>query len=278
LKEEAAAKSSRGDTDYESLDPWTRVSPHDYDANIRSMIAGAGARGARVVLLDNELWDESPYRPILRKISSDTNTPLVDSLAIVADAKQRTMRELESRLGLSRPGPSGPGEPAKAEPRSADAVSAGPKGPALQHVVFRVYGGVYDVPRAMSIVGADAQLGSFVPNAVAMHDDGKDGDERAGDGVWSIAASFAPGTRVVYMYTNSGHRGRWEGLDVPHIRQVIVPASTDGAPVYLPIDTFGKIYMQADNWHTDAVGYDLIGRAVADAIVRLKPDITNERP
>jgi len=55
---------------------------------------------------------------------------------------------------------------------------------------------------------------------------------------------------------------------VPHIRQLLVPASGDGGAVYPPIDTFGKIYMQADNWHTDAVGYDLIGRAVADAILR----------
>jgi lysophospholipase L1-like esterase len=36
--------------------------------------------------------------------------------------------------------------------------------------------------------------------------------------------------------------------------------------VYLPIESFGQIYMQADNWHTDAVGYDLIARAVADAL------------
>ena len=134
-------------------------------------------------------------------------------------------------------------------------------------IVFRVYRGTNDVPGAIAIVGADSQLGRLVPNSVMMHDDGKDGDERAGDGVWSFAASFAPGTRVVYMYTNSGARGQWEGLDVPHIRQVLVPASPDGGPVYLPVDTFGKIYMQADNWHTDASGYDLIGRAVADAIV-----------
>ena len=26
--------------------------------------------------------------------------------------------------------------------------------------------------------------------------------------------------------------------------------------------------MQADDWHTDAAGYDLIARAVADAIVK----------
>jgi hypothetical protein len=118
----------------------------------------------------------------------------------------------------------------------------------------------------MSIVGTAPELGNRVPNAIAMHDDGKDGDERAGDGVWSYAASFPAGTRLFYMYTNSGARGAWEGLDVPTIRHVTVPPSRAGEPVYLPIETFGRIYMQADNWHTDAMGYDLIARAVVDAI------------
>jgi lysophospholipase L1-like esterase len=45
-----------------------------------------------------------------------------------------------------------------------------------------------------------------------------------------------------------------------------VPRSPDGKPIYLPVETFGRVYMQADNWHTDASGYDLIARAVANAI------------
>jgi hypothetical protein len=53
---------------------------------------------------------------------------------------------------------------------------------------------------------------------------------------------------------------------VPSIRHVTVPASPGGQPVLLPIETFGRLYLQADNWHTDATGYDLIAHAVADAI------------
>ena len=263
LKEEDAATGSPADTDYDAIDPWTRVSPRDFERNIRAMVARATASGARTVLLDNELWNESPYRPILKTIAADTHTPLVDSLALVADAKQRVLRDLESRLALATG--------VRGEPGTRNREPGTGNGEPGTRVVFRVYRGQFEVPRAMSIVGADAQLGSLIPNSVLMHDDGTDGDEHAGDGVWSVAAKFAPGTRVVYMYTNSGERGRWEGLDLPHIRQVIVPASAVGGPVYLPIDTFGKIYMQADNWHTDATGYDLIGRAVAEAIVALRP-------
>jgi hypothetical protein len=67
------------------------------------------------------------------------------------------------------------------------------------------------------------------------------------------------------VYTNSGVPGKWEGLDVPHIRRVNVP-STNDHPFYLPIETFGRVYMQGDDWHTDAVGYDAIAHAVARAI------------
>src|SRR5204862_460775 len=130
-------------------------------------------------------------------------------------ARQQMERDLETCLHL---------QPAIVEPRTSNAE---PRTTA----VFRVYRGSFEVPGALSIVGADTQLGSLVPNATLMHDDGKDGDERAGDGVWSLTASFAPGSRVVYMYTNSGARGRWEGLDVPHIRHVIMPASPDGGTV-----------------------------------------------
>ena len=72
--------------------------------------------------------------------------------------------------------------------------------------------------------------------------------------------------RLPYVYTNSGGAGLWEGLDVPSLRSVHVPAP-DGSPVFLPIETFGQLYMQADNWHANAEGYDLIAGAVAREIL-----------
>ena len=260
LKAEHAHASSRRSevVDYEAIEPWTRVSPKDYESNIREMIDLATRRGARIVLVDNELWNESPYRSILRQISAEKRIPLVDSYALVTSAGTRMARDLESRLHLTPsllPDSSLP--PAPPDPSVL---------PGLTKVVFRVYKGAYSVPTAMSIAGNDPQLGDLAPNTALMRDDGKAGDQRAGDGVWSLTASFAPGTRLSFVYTNSGARGRWEGLDVPHIRHLVVPASPDGQPVYLPIDSFGRIYMQADDWHTDATGYDLIARAVADAV------------
>jgi lysophospholipase L1-like esterase len=253
LAADAKADAGRNNdtVNYDEMEPWTRVSPRDYDRNLREMVRLARDRGARAILLDNELWPESPYRPVLRAISRDEQVPLVDSLRIIQDERVRIERGMEVRFRL---------EPAP-QIAATDAASAG-----QTTVVFRVFEGAYPVARQLSIVGNQPALGNFVPNTVTMHDDGKDGDEHAGDRVWSYRATFPAGTRARYVYTNSGGEGRWEGLDLPHVRELQVPPAPDGRPVYLPVQSFGRIYMQADNWHTDAVGYDLIARAVADVL------------
>ena len=264
LKEDAGTRGS-GHVDYDAIEPWTRVSPQDYERNIREMIRLSRERGAAVILLDNELWAESPYRPVLKTIAADSQVPLIDSLALVAEARLKMEHDIEARLGLSAADQDA-AHPTALRLPARPALPVLPAQPAMTRIVFRVSHGAFPVAGAMSIVGTDPQLGNLVPNTVLMHDDGTGGDERAGDGVWSATASLVPGTRVSYVYTNSGARGRWEGLDIPHLRSVVVPASASSAAVYLPVETFGRLYMQADDWHTDATGYDLIARAVAQVI------------
>jgi lysophospholipase L1-like esterase len=253
LADDAKADAGRNNdtVNYDEIEPWTRVSPRDYDRNLREMVRLARGQGARAVLLDNELWPESPYRPVLRAISRDEHVPLVDSLQIIQDERARIEREMEVRFRL---------EPAQDVAGTATATAG------QTTVVFRAFEGAYAVARQLAIVGNQPTLGNFVPNAVAMRDDGKDGDEHPGDRVWSYRATFPAGTRIRYVYTNSGGVGRWEGLDLPHVRELQVPQSRGGRPVYLPVESFGRLYMQADNWHTDAVGYDLIAHTVADVV------------
>src|SRR5262249_35604906 len=266
LREQSKDRGS-GSVDYDAIEPWTRVSPHDYESNLREMIAVSRSHGISVILLDNELWAESPYRTLLKAVAADTHVPLVDSLQLVADARAKMERDVESRLALAH--------------STAPQAPGGTQAPALTRVIFRVARGQYAVPRAMSIAGTDPQLGDASPNTVLMHDDGTGGDERAIDGVWSLETTFPPETHLSYVYTNSGTPGRWEGLDVPPIRSVVIPPSPDGVPVYLPVETFGEVYMQADEWHTNAAGYELIAREVAEVIrktVRLKADATAADP
>jgi lysophospholipase L1-like esterase len=53
---------------------------------------------------------------------------------------------------------------------------------------------------------------------------------------------------------------------VPHIRSFTVEAKNGKAKLYRPIESFGKIYMQADPWHTNAAGYELIAKALLDVL------------
>jgi len=250
LKAKSDSKGSDA-VDYEGMEPWTRVSPHDYDQNIREMVRLAADRGVKVVLVDNELWEASPYRAVLKQVAADLAVPLVDSLAIVNAARVNIEQSLESRLELTG---------------RDDHLPSAPAGKTT--VVFRVYQGSAAVPKGLSIVGEDVQLGALVPNTIRMRDDGVGGDQRAGDGVWTHVAAFEPANTLAYMYTNSGAPGQWEGLDVPYVRHVAVPQTSEDRPVYLPIETFGHVYMQGDGWHTDAAGYDAIAHAVAEAIMK----------
>ena len=104
LKADAKADQGKSNdvVNYDDIEAWTRVSPHDYDQNLREMIALARGRGARVVMLDNELWPESPYRPVLRAISRDEHVPLVDSLALIASERTKIERGLETQFFISR--------------------------------------------------------------------------------------------------------------------------------------------------------------------------------
>jgi len=229
--------------DYAALEAWTRVSLADYQANLREMIALGRGRGADVVLLDNEI-DRGPYGEALERVAAEDHAALVHSDRLIHAAQSRIETELARRFELRTAGFEG-GDRASGEP---------------VRVVFRVSAGAAAVPHAMYVVGDQPALGDLVPNRVALHDDGMEGDEHAGDGVWSYAVSLPAGTVVHYAYTNSGREGVWEGLDVPAIRSFVV--SGQGGTLYRPVESFGSVYLQSDSWHTDAAGLGEIARAV----------------
>ena len=235
--------------DYERLEPRVRVSPADYEKNIREMIRLVRGRGAVPILLHNELRPGSPYQSALQRISREQDVALVDTCELLVQAKLHIEAELEQRLGLR-----------------ASATLNKPTVPGNVEFVFRIYAGDLAVPRAINIAGPLPQLGDAVPNKIAMYDDGTHGDEKAGDQVWSLAVTFSPGQKIFYLYTNSGAEGKWQNLDVPKVRSRTVPAT--GGRVYGPVESFGKLYLQADASHTNAEGYQLMAQAIRDALVK----------
>lgn len=136
-------------------------------------------------------------------------------------------------------------------------------------VVFRVYTGDYAVPDAIYISGSHEQLGQMVPNKIKMYDDGTHGDQIAGDNVWSYIEEFGMGEDIYYIYTNSGQYNKWNGLDVIGLRHINAKAVINERILYAQIDTFGKIYMKADPWHTNSLGYERIARAIINNLKTL---------
>jgi lysophospholipase L1-like esterase len=239
--------------DYKRLESKVRVPPTDYDQNIREMIRLVREHGAVPILLHNELRPGSPYQSALQRISREENVTLVDNCELIGKERQRIEAELEQKLGL--------------QPTSAHAANpiAG-KIEGQIDVVFRVLIDHYPVSRVMFIVGPYPELGDNVPNKVAMFDDGTHGDQKAGDNVWSYTARFSAGRKIFYVYTNNGAEGKWENLDLPKIRNFVVPPSS--GTVYRPVETFGQLYLQADGFHTNNRGYEIMAQAVRDAVIR----------
>jgi len=70
-------------------------------------------------------------------------------------------------------------------------------------------------PGTVYIVGNREELGEWVPNKIAMYDDGTHGDESAGDGVWSLSIELPRNSEIHYKYTHDGREGFWEGDESP---------------------------------------------------------------
>ena len=149
LKKKAGSANEKDKpVDYLELEQWTRVSPEDYEKNILEMISLVRNRDAAAVLMFNELWRGSPYRTVLEKISRSQGVPLVDSSALIAEARKRIEHELEGELDLP--------------------PSIAPQAPVDREleVIFRAYVAELPVPKAVYIVAAHPKLGDLVPNKV----------------------------------------------------------------------------------------------------------------
>lgn len=109
-----------------------------------------------------------------------------------------------------------------------------------REVLFTVDAASRTVVDAISIVGNLPELGAWTPNLVRMYDDGTHGDERAGDGVWSLRLLLPAGASVQYKYTDSGRKGEWvPGEEFPlENRSLVVPTTADS--LLIVRDTFGK--------------------------------------
>jgi hypothetical protein len=109
-----------------------------------------------------------------------------------------------------------------------------------QRVLFTCDAVNHSVPRRVFIVGNLKELGMWVPNAVAMYDDGTHGDAKAGDAVWSLETELPVGVEILYKYTNSGKLGQWvPGEEFPSRNRSVYLKEKTSAPMTIK-DIFGK--------------------------------------
>ena len=96
-----------------------------------------------------------------------------------------------------------------------------------------------DVPDAIYIVGNLSELGNWVPNKIRLFDDGTHGDEKAGDGIWSLELQFPVGSEIQYKYSNSGEPGVWQpSEEFPQSNRAFTVE--DGAETLIRYEEFGR--------------------------------------
>ena len=110
----------------------------------------------------------------------------------------------------------------------------------MQRVLFTCDASSQSVSRGIFIAGNLKELGMWVPNAVAMYDDGTHGDVKANDALWSLELQLPVGGEVFYKYTNSGERGQWvPGEEFPSRNRRIALKEKSTTPTIIK-DIFGK--------------------------------------
>lgn len=107
--------------------------------------------------------------------------------------------------------------------------------------------------------------GSWVPNQIPMYDDGTNGDEAAGDNIWTLTLDLPRGARVGYKYT-WGQRGQlWTGTEEwPGNQRILEIVDVNGDDFVRRRDNFGDEASNKDktnlnrrgmgsvDWQTDA--------------------------
>jgi lysophospholipase L1-like esterase len=215
---------------------------------VEAIVSAALARHVDVVLVYNNLPEFLSHCSLaaLSEVARAHEVPLVDSSALLAAKGAELRADAEQRRNLVPP----------TAPEATQSI--------VTNVVFRV--DMAGEPGRPFIMGNLPSLGSAQPNVTPLFDDGTHGDQRAGDGVWSLSVAVVGFPRIAYLYTNGDTPGAWTGLENYQPRVVGVTPGNAGSTLYTPIAEFGRVVLRSDPAHPDAAGAALIAEALARAI------------
>jgi lysophospholipase L1-like esterase len=205
---------------------------HESIATAKRLLA---EQGASLLLIGNDFARTDAIR-ILATAAEETGVELLDMRALLDDVRHERSRGFEEKLALHATEP--------------------PPGKFLLRVV---------APGKEEVV---VQAVRFARPGVevAMHDDGQNGDQRPGDGVWSAYLDGRAGHKVTYSYwrkTESGLVKEYqENSMLPLARAEVVPDSR-----VCDIDVFGDYYLKSDGSHPDEEGHRLIAKRLHDHVL-----------
>jgi hypothetical protein len=105
----------------------------------------------------------------------------------------------------------------------------------------------------------NAQLGASVPNLIPMYDDGTNGDEVAGDGIWTVFFDVpldpAKTLRVGYKYTWGTQGAQWTGSEEwPGNSRILEVVDVNGDGFVSRRDVFGDESTNKDNSNLNTSG------------------------
>lgn len=216
-----------------------RVSLEELAANI--MAAGALLRthGAAVLVVNNDFyWTDAIAGT--RDGARQAGAPVLDMRQLFAHRERQRTRELEAQYHLPPP-----------DPQSG-------------MMLFRVQTLMPEQQVTVDVRPSLAPQGTRFP----MHDDGRGGDQIAGDGIWStlVPAGQTPTVEYIYWKRSGADFVREYGETITGTSARLRPVAATGN-----IDTLGEFYLHTDSAHPDEEGHRLIAKALVEQVLQAAP-------
>lgn len=236
--------------------PCKRVSVAEISALVAEAWRRTRAAGVDLIVMNVDFLATRAVQGVRSAVAAE-GIPFLDVVERFAALREADERARATRLGLAPPGPM---------PGPTPGPMSDPPGPdGTRRLLLRVTG--MPAGTQASVTG-DADLFGGHPFQAPLRDDGTQGDEVAGDGVFSAQVSVSSAlSRVVYRFLRDGTP---EALGLPPLpsqfggRIVTLAGDTRG-----PVAVFGEYFLMAEQTHPNRAGHELIAEALAEMVEAL---------
>lgn len=226
-----------------------RVSTAETEANVRTILRGAHARGIFAIVA-HFAFGHDEIAGALARAARKEGAPFLDADALLKSHRVRRQAEIAETLGLLGRCPQTNRAGSGIVPRVRMATGREADGPIVAKV------------RGLAPKGA-----LLFP----LNDDGKGCDERAGDGVHSRLIPAPPGRKLHLVFAERRPDGtlseEFHGFPLTW-REMTTGRGPDGGAIVAPVETYNRFSLMSEAIHPDAEGARIIAEALADLLVK----------